>query len=103
MVESGEYNPDNKLEKEYAKFCFTGVIKKKLNRFKREWNKHYIRKSEYSQVHGRPDELYKMYYMKIKNLSFQMKTMLKRKITLLNILTTMEMFMQIILITYAVR
>ena len=57
MVESGEYNPDNKLEKEYAKFCFTGVIKKKLNRFKREWNKHYIRKSEYSQVHGRPDEL----------------------------------------------
>ena len=58
MVESGEYNPDDKLEKECAKFCFTGVIKKKLNRFKREWNKHYIRKSEYSQVHGRPDELY---------------------------------------------
>ena len=58
MVESGEYNPDDKLEKECAKFCFTGVIKKKLNRFKREWNTHYIRKSEYSQVRGRPDELY---------------------------------------------
>ena len=58
MVESGEYNPDNKLEKECAKFCFTGVIKKQLNRFKSKWNTHYIRKSEFSQVHGRPDELY---------------------------------------------
>ena len=34
------------------------VIKKELNRFKSEWNKHYIRKSEFSQAHDRPDELY---------------------------------------------
>ena len=58
MVKSGEYNSDDKLEKECAKFCFTGVIKKELNRFKSQWNTHYIRKSEFSQVHGRPDELY---------------------------------------------
>ena len=58
MVESGEYNPDDKLEKECVKFCFTGFIKKDLNRFKSEWNTHYIRKSDFSQVHSRPNELY---------------------------------------------
>ena len=58
MVESGEYNPDDKLEKECAKFCFTGVIKKELNRFNSEWNTHCFRKSEFSQVHGRPNELW---------------------------------------------
>ena len=58
MVESGEYNSDDKLEMECDKFCFTGVIKKELNRFKSEWNTHYIRKSEFSQAHGRPDEFY---------------------------------------------
>ena len=58
MVESGEYNPDDKLENECAKFCFTGVIKKDLNRFKNKWNMHDIRKSDFNQVHGRPDELY---------------------------------------------
>ena len=31
MMESGKCNPDDKLEKECAKFCFTGVIKKDLN------------------------------------------------------------------------
>ena len=41
----------------------------------------------------------KMYYMKIKNLSFQMKIVLEWKITLKIILMTMEMFMQMILIT----
>ena len=58
LVESGEYNSDDKLEKECSKFCFTGVIKKELNRFKSEWNTHHIRKSEISQAHGRTDELY---------------------------------------------
>ena len=58
MVESGEYNPDDNLEKKCVKFCFKGVIKKDLNRFKSELNTHYIRKSHFSHVHGRPDELY---------------------------------------------
>ena len=58
MVESGEYNSDDKLEKECSKFCFTGVIKKELNRFKSEWNTHHIRKSEISHAHGRTDKLY---------------------------------------------
>ena len=57
MVESGEYNLDDKLKKECAKFCFTEVIKKQLNRFKSEWNTHCIRKSEFSQVHGRNQKL----------------------------------------------
>ena len=57
MVESGEYNPDDKLEKECAKFYFTGFIKKELNHFKSKWNIHYIRKSEFSQVYGYPEEL----------------------------------------------
>ena len=58
MVESGDYKSDDKLEKECAKFCFTGVSKKELNRFKSEWNTHYIRKPEFSEAHGHPDELY---------------------------------------------
>ena len=58
MVKSGEYNSDDKLEKECAKFCFTGVIKKELNRFKSESNTHYIRKSKFNQAHGCPNELY---------------------------------------------
>ena len=58
MVESGECNPADELEKECAKFCFTEVIKKEFNRFKSEWNTYFIRKSEFSQVHGCPDELY---------------------------------------------
>ena len=105
MVESGEYNPDNKLEKECAKFCFTGVIKKQLSRFKSKWNTHYIRKSEFSQVHGRPDELYLLENVLYENqkLEFSDKDYVEMKITLKNILTTMEMFMQIILITYAIR
>ena len=103
MVESGEYNPDDKLEKECAKFCFTGVVKKELNRFKTEWNTHYVGKSEFSQVHGLPDELYILQNVLYENLLYYMKTMLKWKITLMGILMTMEMFMQIILITYAVR
>ena len=105
MVESGEYNPDNKLEKECAKFCFTGVIKKQLNRFKSKWNTHYIRKSEFSQVRGRPDELYLLENVLYENqkLEFSDKDYVEMKIKLKNILTTMEMFMQIILITYAIR
>ena len=72
MVESGEYNPDDKPEKKCAKFCFTGVIKKDLNRFKSKWNTHDIRKSDLSQVHGRPDELYFLENMlyENKNLNF---------------------------------
>ena len=41
--------------------------------------------------------------MKIKNLSFQMKIMLKWRIMLKIILTIMKMFMQIILTTYVIR
>ena len=58
MVEAGEYNTDDKLEKKCAKFCFTGVIKKELHRFKSEWNTHDIKKSDFSQEYGRPNELY---------------------------------------------
>ena len=42
MVKSSECNPDDKLEKECAKFCFTEVIKNELNRFKSELNTPYI-------------------------------------------------------------
>ena len=105
MVESGEYNSDDKLEKECAKFCFTGVIKKELNRFKSESNTHYIRKSEFSQAHGRPDELYFLENVLYENqkLEFSDEDYFEMKNYVEEYLTTMEMFMQIILITYAIR
>ena len=43
---------------ECAWFSFAPLIQSELNKVKREWNTHFIRKSRHDTVSGIPDELY---------------------------------------------
>ena len=52
------YNPENPIHKACAWFCFEPLIRKLLEEFKEQWNSHYIRKSQYAAVNGRPNSLY---------------------------------------------
>ena len=58
MVDSGEYNADNPIQKTCIQFCLGDLIQRELDNCKEAWNSHYIRKSQRSQTHGRPDALY---------------------------------------------
>ena len=39
-------------------YCFANLLQEDLTSVKRNWNSHYIRKSRFDTVAGRPDELY---------------------------------------------
>lgn len=58
LVKSGEYNPDDNVEKACSIYCFSSLIQDDLNQCQMHWNSHYIRKSQYSDVFGRPNYLY---------------------------------------------
>jgi len=58
MVTSGEYNADDEIQKACIQFCFGDLIQSELDNCKEFWNSHYIRKSQRSQTHGRPNVLY---------------------------------------------
>lgn len=58
LVNSGLYNCDDELQKACCQFCFGPLIQAELESCKEQWNCHYIRKSESSEVYGRPDHLY---------------------------------------------
>lgn len=58
IIQDGSYNPDDDLQKACAWFCFAPLIKDELSQCKELWNSHYIRKSQYSDVPGRPDHLF---------------------------------------------
>ena len=58
MVDLGQYNADNMVEKACAQYCFGDLIQAELNQCRNQWNSHYIRKSSVTQCHGRPDYLY---------------------------------------------
>ena len=57
LVEEGSYDPGDAFQKALAWFCFSDLIKGELSSCLEQWNCHYIRKSEYSYVHGRPELL----------------------------------------------
>ena len=72
MVESGEYNPDDKLEKESLSFVLRELLRRNLIVSKPS-GIHTIlenRSSARSMAFPKSSTFYKMYYMKIKNLSF---------------------------------
>jgi len=39
-------------------FCFSGLIQQDLDKVKEHWNSHYIGRSRYDTVRGRPSELF---------------------------------------------
>ena len=61
LVEEGSYDPGDEFQKALAWFCFSDLIKEELSSCLEQWNCHYIRKSEYSCVHGRPELLYDVF------------------------------------------
>lgn len=46
------------LQKECLWFCFSELLQKYLDEVKEHWNTHYIRRSRFDTVQGRPDSLY---------------------------------------------
>lgn len=58
MVDNGETNPSDFLEKSCLQFCFAELIQEDLDEVKAHWNTHRIRKSGYGSVPGRPNELF---------------------------------------------
>ena len=58
LIESQVLSLGNEMEMECLWFCFAAVIQKDLDVTKEHWNTHYIRKSRYNTVSGRPDELF---------------------------------------------
>ena len=58
MCISELFDPNNKLHKEFAWFCFSRVIQKSLDQFKKYWNTHYIWKCKHGSVAGIPDALF---------------------------------------------
>ena len=58
MIDSGIYNPDDKLQLACCRFCFAKLLQKDLDEVAECWNAHYIRRSRHDTVPGRPDELY---------------------------------------------
>ena len=58
LVEAGHLNTSSDLEKECLWYCFANLLQQDLTAVKQHWNSHYIRKSRFDTVAGRPNELY---------------------------------------------
>ena len=58
MVNKGELNVEDDLEKACVQYCFGPLLQSELNHCKDLWNSHYIRKSDRTECYGRPDALY---------------------------------------------
>ena len=58
LIDQGQLNTADNLQKECLWFSFSDLIQADLNSVQRHWNSHYIRKSRFDTISGRPDELY---------------------------------------------
>ena len=52
------FNRASELQSECLWFVFASLLQADLDYVKEHWNTHYIRKSRYDTVAGRPDSLY---------------------------------------------
>lgn len=52
------FNPASELGRECLWFCFAPLLQQDLDHLQGHWNTHYIRKSRYDAIPGRPDSLY---------------------------------------------
>ena len=71
MVDQGELNTDNEFDLACVRYCFGELLQKELDEVKLTWNVHYIRKSGYETVSGRPNELF--YLPELKGVEDQLK------------------------------
>jgi hypothetical protein len=58
MCDNGVLNMADPLQRECIWVCFAGVLQTGLYEVKNSWNTHYIRKSRFDTVAGRPNSLY---------------------------------------------
>lgn len=58
MIEDDQYHPGDGLERECLWHRFSELLQRGLDQVTHHWNTHYIRKSGFNVVNGRPDELY---------------------------------------------
>ena len=58
LVDSGTLFSGNTIHVKCLWFCFAEIIQKDLDFVCLHWNTHYIRKSGYDTIPGKPDELY---------------------------------------------
>jgi hypothetical protein len=58
LVDVGTLDLTLSLHAECLWFCFAALLQENLNEVKENWNSHYIRKSRYDTLQGRPDSLY---------------------------------------------
>ena len=58
MCDRGTLNMADPLQRECLWFCFARVLQTGLDEVRDSWNTHYLRKSRYETVAGRPDSLY---------------------------------------------
>lgn len=58
LVEAGHLSLSNQLQKECLWYCFHQLLQEDLSSVQLHWNSHYIRKSRFDTISGRPDELY---------------------------------------------
>jgi hypothetical protein len=58
LVDAGTLDLTLSLHTECLWFCFAALLQENLNEVKENWNSHYIRKSRYDTLQGRPDSLY---------------------------------------------
>ena len=58
LVDEGIVDLTLPLHTECLWFCFAALLQENLNEVKENWNSHYIRKSRYDTLQGRPDSLY---------------------------------------------
>ena len=58
LIEAGHLSLSNQLQKECLWYCFNKVLQADLTSVQLHWNSHYIRKSRFDTISGRPDELY---------------------------------------------
>ena len=65
LAEEGTVDITIPLHVECLWFSFADLLQKNLNEVKELWNSHYIRKSRYDTLQGRPDSLY--YFPELQN------------------------------------
>jgi hypothetical protein len=58
QVEQGNINTSDELQMECLWFCFSDLLQHDFDEVKNHWNTHYVRRSRFDTVAGRPDELY---------------------------------------------
>ena len=58
MVERGELDTSDDLQKNCLWFCFNKLLQQGLDQVRTSWNTHYIRRSRYNTQAGVPDQMY---------------------------------------------